>query len=74
MWVNKYQSFFGDYVRFKSYQKVAGHYPEIRKRDFESEVKLISPSGKIVGGTEVIFALLSLHEKYSDKNNDKTLR
>jgi len=60
-WANRWQSLVENDVEFESYQKMAGHYPEIRKKEFESEVKIIFPSGKIVGGAEAIFVLLSLH-------------
>ncbi len=60
MWVKKYQSFVGDNVKFEPYQNVALDFPEFRKREFESEVKLIFPNGTRLGGAEAVFALFSL--------------
>ena len=57
-WITRWQQATGDAVDYAPSQEVAATFPEIPPPEFDREVKLIEPNGRVYGGAEAVFRVL----------------
>ena len=58
-WITRWQETTLDRVDYAPSQEVASDFPEIPREQFDQEVKLIDPDGRISGGAEAVFRSLN---------------
>ncbi|MEE8428604.1 MAG: lipase maturation factor family protein [Gammaproteobacteria bacterium] len=58
--VRYWQRLTGDRVRYASYQRVAGQYPDIPLEHFQRSIQLVLPAGPRYSGAEAAFRILDL--------------
>jgi predicted DCC family thiol-disulfide oxidoreductase YuxK len=65
LWIRRWQQMTGDDVDYLPAQdpSVAKQFPEIPRRQFDTAVQLIEPSGAVYSGAESVFRLLSKNPK-----------
>lgn len=59
-WIARWRETTGDAVDYASLQEQAARFPEIARSEFEREVKLIEPGGRVTGGADAVFRTLAL--------------
>ena len=59
-WITHWQKSTGDRVDYEPLQEVASRFPEIARAEFEREIKLIEPSGRVLGGAAAVFETLAI--------------
>ena len=62
-WITRWQQATGDAVDYAPSQEVAASFPEIPAAEFDREVKLIEPNGRVYGGAEAVFRALCQGDK-----------
>ena len=58
-WITRWQERTLDRVDYAPSQEVAADFPEIPREQFDREVKLIDPDGRVTGGAEAVFRSLN---------------
>jgi predicted DCC family thiol-disulfide oxidoreductase YuxK len=58
-WVERWRQRTGDRVVYAPFQEVADRFPAIPLDNFRARVHLIEPDGRVSGGAEAVFRLLS---------------
>ena len=59
-WIARWRERTGDLVDYAPLQERAAAFPEAARAEFEREVKLIEPNGRMTGGAEAVFRTLAL--------------
>lgn len=59
-WIARWRQSTGDRVDYAPLQEMAAAFPEIPRAEFEREVKLIEPGGRVTGGADAVFRALAL--------------
>lgn len=59
-WIGRWRESTGDAVDYAPLQEQAARFPEIPRAEFEREVKLVEPGGRVTGGADAIFRALAL--------------
>ena len=62
-WITRWEQATGDAVDYAPSQEVTAGFPEIPQTEFDREVKLIEPNGRVYGGAEAVFRALCQGEK-----------
>ena len=62
-WITRWQEATGDAVDYAPLQEAAATFPEVPRAEFEREVKLIEPTGRVYGGAEAVFRVLCRGER-----------
>lgn len=62
-WVEHWRLATGNAVQYEPYQKVAGHFPNIKIKEFQASVQYIDEQGKKNSGALAVFKTLS-HSRY----------
>lgn len=58
-WITRWRGATGDRVDYAPLQEQAELYPEAPRAEFEREVKLIEPDGRMTGGAEAVLLTLA---------------
>lgn len=58
-WIYRWRCFTGEQVDYAPYQEVAAKFPQIPPERFKESVQLIESTGRISGGAEAVFRMLS---------------
>jgi predicted DCC family thiol-disulfide oxidoreductase YuxK len=57
-WIVRWREATGDRVRYEPYQEAAARFPEVSLEEFQREVKLVLPTGEVLGGAEAALRAL----------------
>ena len=57
-WITRWEQETGEAVDYAPSQEVGATFPEIPQAEFDREVKLIEPNGRVYGGAEAVFRVL----------------
>ena len=58
-WIKRWQKTTSQAVEYAPLQTAAADFPEIPRKSFEREVKLIATDGRVFGGAEAVFRSLN---------------
>ena len=58
-WIARWQETTLDRIDYAPSQEVAADFPEIPREQFDQEVKLVDPDGRVSGGAEAVFRSLN---------------
>ncbi len=58
-WIARWRESTGDRVDYAPLQETAAAFPEAARAEFEHEIKLIEPNGRMTGGAEAVFRTLA---------------
>ena len=58
-WIARWNEITADRVDYRPLQAAAADFPRIPREEFEREVKLIEPDGRVLGGAAAVFQVLA---------------
>ena len=58
-WIARWNEITTDQVDYRPLQAAAADFPHIPREEFEREVKLIEPDGRVLGGASAVFQVLA---------------
>lgn len=66
-WIARWRESTGDAVDYAPFQEKAAQFPEIPRSEFEREVKLVEPGGRVTGGADAVFRTLALGQGWTGR-------